>query len=298
MRIRITVVAIAALLGGCSGADILARNFTPVREVCPDGVVFFASANQVPGKYREVALLSIQRVLGREEARRVGAMYRQHAGELGANAIIMTSGLDAGAGAKVLGPAIGDPSLRHGMAVAIDVPADSIRVREVCDPAPESAPESVSRPVTSSTSAGSRELPFVPVEFSRARGRRMAAVRLASARERPFDLSGRDMRTVAAQSTQALDGWAFLRNQDVRSALINLQRLKIVTGAEEVVPGVVRLSIGTLAPPAQMEYHIGYLQGSYQAALPYGASAVVELWQNGSKVGEYTREGLVLTGSP
>ena len=295
MRIDLSVVAIAALLGGCSRADVLVRNYARAPEVCPDAVVFYASADLVSEKYREVALLPIPRVLGREEARRAGATIRQHAGLLGANAIIVTSAPDARATAKILGPAIGDPAMRRGMAVAIDMPADSVRVGEVCDSARRSPPASVSRPLPPRSSP---HLPIASREAPRSPGRIVAAVRLASISERPFDLSGRETRAASLPPTGDPDGSAFMGNQDVRSALGNLQRLKIVTGAEEVGPGLVRLSIGTMAPQAQMEFHISFLQGSYQAALPYGQAAVVELWRNGSKVGEYTRKGLVLTGTP
>ena len=298
MRIDLSVIAIAALLGGCSRADVLLRNYARVREVCPDAVVFYATAALVSEKYREVALLPIPRVLGREEARRAGATIRQHAGQLGANAIVVTSALDARSGAKVLGPAIGDPAMRRGMAVAIDIPADSVRVGEVCNSARTSASTVVSRPLPPRSSIGTPHLPFASREAPQSPGEIVAAVRLASTRERPFDLSGRDPRAATLSPAASPDASAFADNQDVRSALTNLQRLKIVTGAEEVWPGLVRLSIGTMAPQARMEFHISYLQGSYQASLPYGQAAVVELWQNGSKVGEYTRRGLVLTGTP
>ena len=298
MRIDLSVVAIAALLGGCSRAEVLVRSYARVREVCPDAVVFYTSADLVSEQYREVALLPLPRVLGREDARRAGATIRRHAGQLGANAIIVTSAPEARASAKMLGPAIGDPAMRRGMAVAIDIPADSVRIGEVCDSPRTSTSTIVSRPLPLRSSNATTHLPLASREARQSPGERVAAVRLASTSERPFDLSGPDPLAASPPPTGSSDASAFMGNQDVRSALTNLQRLKIVTGAEEVGPGLVRLSIGTMAPQAQMEFHIGYLQGSYHAALPYGQDAVIELWRNGSKVGEYTRRGLELTGTP
>ncbi|MGH7497903.1 MAG: hypothetical protein ACREL3_03515 [Gemmatimonadales bacterium] len=290
---RSAILIAAALVSGCSGAQILVRGMTTARRVCPNGVVFFPSAGEVPGKYREVALLSIEGVLGREEARRAGAMYRQHAGELGANGIILTSAISRDAGAKVIGPAIGDPSQRRGMAVAVYIPSDSNRVGEACPSA-----EASGAAVASATVSAARDMPFVTSAISSSRGRR-PSVRRVPAAVRPFDLSGRQAQAVKLQEDGDSDQSAqFILNQDVRSALTNLERLKIVTGAEEVRPGLVRLSLGQMAPLAQMEYHIGFLHGSYQAALPYGADAVVELWSKGSKMGEYTRDGLLFNEAP
>jgi hypothetical protein len=92
----------------------------------------------------------------------------------------------------------------------------------------------------------------------------------------------------------APDGTAFFRNQDVRSALANLERLRFVVDAREVRQGLVRLDLDTMGPPAQMGYHIGSLHGSYQSALPYGQEAVIELWSHGSKLGEFTNGGLMI----
>ena len=47
-----------------------------------------------------------------------------------------------------------------------------------------------------------------------------------------------------------------------------------------------------------MEYHLSFLHASYQAALPFGHDAVVELWSRGAKLGEYTTAGLIFGGLP
>lgn len=293
MRSRLSAVLMAALLTGCSGAETLVRSFASVEKVCPNGVLFFTSANRVPGKYREVALLSIQGVMGREEAKRAGAMYRQHAGDLGANAIVLSSRIGPEAGAKVIGPAIGDPSQRRGMAVAIYIPADSSRVNEICRPAGTPAPDGSA--VASRQVVGTEELMLVAHTAPRSPAGRSVGFHRGRAPIRAFDLSGRKTSAVEwPEATDTSDSTAFIRNQDVRSALTNLERLHFVTDAEEVRPGLVRLSMMSVAPRAPMEYHMSFLHGSYQAALPYGAHAVVELWSKGSKLGEYTKEGLVV----
>lgn len=300
MRPRCSVLLIAALVSGCSGAQTLVRIMSPVQKVCPNGVLFYRTAGEVPASYREVALVSIQGVLGREEAIRAGAMYRQHAGDLGANGIVLTSGISRDAGSKILGPAIGGPAERRGMAVAIYIPADSGRVGEACPVAtlatgPTGRRQATTTPIAPSAS---RDLPFVSYAIARSRNGRPAIHRVSS-RPRSFDLSGRATRALdPSESPDSGNSEAFRLNPDVRSALNNLERLNIVTGAEEVRPGLVRLSIGEMAPLAQMEYHIGFLHGSYMSALPFGADAVVELWSKGSKMGEYSKDGLVVNEAP
>ncbi len=301
MHTRASVVLITALLGGCSGAaKTLVARYGRVPEVCPNGVMFFASPKRVPGKYREVALFPIKDVLGRDEALLAGAMYRRQAGGLGANGIILTSSISRDEGAKVIGPALGNPAERRGMAVAIDIPADSSRVAEICHPAATAVPGQT--PVASADDeiAAPQELLLVSRAVSRSRANRSAIFRPLRARIRPFDLSAHETGALSrpAAIVDLRDSASFIRNQDVRSALTNLERLKIVTEAEEVHPGLVRLSMGEPAQRARMEYHIGFLHGSYLAALPYGAEAVVELWSKGAKMGEYTRGGLVVGSEP
>jgi hypothetical protein len=298
MRSPCFALVMTAVLGGCSGAaDTFVRSFETSHPICPNGVVFFPSAAAVPSTYREVALFPIQGVLGREQAKLASAVHRQHAGELGANGIILTSSLSAATGNKVIGAAIGDPAQRRGMAVAIYLPADSGRVREACGQ-PGAAVAKAPGGTGPTTLVGPEELILASQTASLPRRLRALEPRRAGVRVRPFDLSGRVTRAIAgpprAVEVPKPDGAAFLRNQDVRSALTNLERLHVVSGAEEVRPGLVRLTIRELAPRATLEYHIGYLHASYQAALPFGQAATVELWSQGMKLGEYSRNGLVV----
>jgi hypothetical protein len=297
MRSRCLALLTTALLGGCSGADTFVRSFETFHPICPNGVVFYPSAAAVPSSYREVALFPIQGVLGREQAKLASAVHRQHAGELGANAIILTSGLTAVTGNKVIGPAIGDPAQRRGMAVAIYIPADSGRVNEACGQLGEAVAKEPGGAAAPSLVAP-EELILASQTASLPNRTRSLEPRRASVRVRPFDLSGRVSRAIAEPprptEEEKPDSAAFFRNQDVRSALTNLERLHVVSGAEEVRPGLVRLAIRELAPRATLEYHIGYLHASYQAALPFGHVATVELWSQGMKLGEYTRNGLIV----
>ncbi len=293
MRAGSLAVLIAALLSGCSGAETLVRSLQTYRPVCANGVVFFAAASAVPARYREVALFPIQGVMGREQARLAGAIHRQHAGELGANGIILTSALNATNGNKVIGPAIGDPARRRGMAVAIYIPSDSSRVAHSCGQVGDTlSGVRAEAPVL----GDSEDDVFIAL-----------ATPPVTPRNRPLALRGasalRAINQPAAETSATRPGaeeeaerasGEFFRNPDVRSALANLERLHVVNGAEEVRPGLVRLSIRELAPRATLEYHISYLHASYQATLPFGEDAVIELWAQGIKLGEFTSSGLVI----
>jgi hypothetical protein len=291
MRAGSLAVLTAVLLGGCSGAETLVRTLQSYRTVCANGVVFFASASTVPARYREVALFPIQAVVGREQARLASAIHRQHAGELGANGIILTSTYNTTNGSKVIGPAIGDPSRRRGMAVAIYIPSDTTRVMQACRPGADTVSSTLAEaPVL----GDSEDDIFIAMATPPPPRNRPLAVRGASAL-RAFDQPTRETGAgqPAAEGTER-DNGQFFRNQDVRSALANLERLNVVNGAEEVRPGLVRLSIRELAPRATLEYHISFLHASYQATLPFGQDAVVELWAQGIKLGEFTSNGLVI----
>lgn len=292
MRAGSFAVLIAALLSGCSGAETIVRSLQTYRRVCPNGVVFFASAAAVPSRYREVALFPIQPVIGREQAKLASAIHRQHAGDLGANGIILTSALSAANGNKVIGPAIGDPAKRRGMGVAIYIPSDSTRVSEACR-LPLATDTTTGIPVADALMSESEDIIIsMNPPVAERRAARPIELRKASLL-RPFDLSGRETRAVGPTPEEEVEA-QFFRNQDVRSALATLERLRVVNGAEEVRPGLVRLSIRELAPRATLEYHISFLHASYQATLPFGQDAIVELWSQGIKLGEFTNHGLII----
>jgi hypothetical protein len=83
---------------------------------------------------------------------------------------------------------------------------------------------------------------------------------------------------------------------DARTALETLERLNMVSACEEPSPGLLRLALGPgwSRPPA--EHHLDNLFNGYAKQLAKGQKALIELWKGGSKVGEYTIDGLVYGG--
>jgi len=86
----------------------------------------------------------------------------------------------------------------------------------------------------------------------------------------------------------------FPLDSDGRIARATLHRLDIVTGFEEVRPGLLRLRIGKGWMAASAEYHLSHLFGGYAAQLGPDRKPVMELWQGGRKIGEYTVDGLLI----
>jgi hypothetical protein len=275
----------AALLGTCAQGTPIFQASAP--RVCADGVALYASADSVPSLYREVALIT-------QEAPR----QRQDAAAAGANAIILNTSTKTNP-ANMMGPALGDPMARQGKVVAIYIPADSARVARACRPGPSwrsSSSIAGSVPATAGAVPATPSQQLATAGGSRSRGDNGGEARSPVSRNRSFDLSGRESGSAASlrPDREPEDSSILTRNADVRAALASLKRLNLVTSAEEVRPGLVRLHIAGMKPRAQLEYHMSFLHASYQAALPYGRKAVVELWANGTKVGEYTSDGLFL----
>lgn len=80
---------------------------------------------------------------------------------------------------------------------------------------------------------------------------------------------------------------------DARTALATLERLEMIAGCQEISPGVLRLQIGDkwVRPPA--EYHLNHLFNGYSIHVEPEHAVVLELWENGQKVGEYNIDGLL-----
>jgi hypothetical protein len=80
-----------------------------------------------------------------------------------------------------------------------------------------------------------------------------------------------------------------------RRALSDVTRLKIVSEYEEARPGLLVLALGEgYTSGTSVEYNLKRLFAAYEAFLQYEERAVIELWLNGQKIGEYTRDGLLL----
>jgi hypothetical protein len=85
-------------------------------------------------------------------------------------------------------------------------------------------------------------------------------------------------------------------NRELRQALADVTRLRIVTEYREVRPGLLALTLGAGYSSAEsVEYNLSRLERAYGAFLSFEPPIVIlELWRDGRKIGEYTRDGLFL----
>lgn len=133
--IRVVACAAALTLGACATHTTVQptaanRSFDPV---CVEGVTVFQDFSTVPYNYYEVAYVQSEGnsvYNGRGDAL---IAIRKRAGEQGGNAIVVNSLKVKDSPIKILGAAAGLGSAdREGKAVAIYMPADSMRVKNAC----------------------------------------------------------------------------------------------------------------------------------------------------------------------
>lgn len=101
---------------------------------CKEGVVFYATKDKAPQKYKEVAILSSSGSSGFTNQSQMIESMRNKAAEIGATGVILNEIAEPGAGAKVAGAIFGVSPERQGRAVAIFAEADTARVRQSCSP--------------------------------------------------------------------------------------------------------------------------------------------------------------------
>lgn len=147
MNIRYLVPAASALLiSGCHSVSTNASLVDPtlrLAKTCPAAVKLYTLPERVPQPYQEVALLnSVGQTSYSSESDMIKSM-RERAATVGANGIILT-GIDepsamaklAGTVAQIAADASGQLATisaeRKGQAMAIYVPADSIRTVDTC----------------------------------------------------------------------------------------------------------------------------------------------------------------------
>jgi hypothetical protein len=120
-------VGVAALVIACVQTNAVRLGNAPVREPVPeDQVVVYRTADQVPRRYEEVALLNAKGEASWTNEEKMFNSMRKKAGEMGANGIILDAIIEPGAGTKVAGAILGTGAERKGKAIAIYVfPADS-----------------------------------------------------------------------------------------------------------------------------------------------------------------------------
>lgn len=120
-RLLILSTALLWVMGCATRTDATMLSTGQVRPPVPmDQVVVYRTADQVPGKYEEIALLHSTGDTRFAEARLYQSMKKK-AGSLGANGIILDAVSEPGAGAKVAAAIFGMGAERKGKALAIYV---------------------------------------------------------------------------------------------------------------------------------------------------------------------------------
>jgi hypothetical protein len=118
---RVLSLAILPLSVACVQTSATMLSTAPRPAVEPSAVVIYTSADKVPGKYDEVALIDSHGDDALTSYHGMLESMRKKAGGVGANGIILASESEAGTGAKIAHALIGTSADRKGKAVAIYV---------------------------------------------------------------------------------------------------------------------------------------------------------------------------------
>jgi hypothetical protein len=135
-RVRVTAcLLVLTLLGACRPhAQIVATNpALSLSPTCTDAIAVYADRENVPYDYYEVGLITGE---GNSDYTSNGELLkamRARAAVLGANGVIVNSLGATHATVKVIGAAVGsNDAARKGRVIAIWMPSDTARVRDVC----------------------------------------------------------------------------------------------------------------------------------------------------------------------
>lgn len=122
LKILGSAVAAAVLLSACvSTSTTLLGGPTALPKTVPQSVVLYRMASQVPGPYRELALLdSVASANATNQTQMYNSM-RAKAADIGANGIILDATTEPSAMAQVVGAIFGAGANRRGKAIAIYV---------------------------------------------------------------------------------------------------------------------------------------------------------------------------------
>lgn len=86
-----------------------------------------------------------------------------------------------------------------------------------------------------------------------------------------------------------------LRNPDFHQAMDDVRRLRLVSSFQEMRRGLLRVSAGDqFESGTSVAYNFTRLHSAYTKSIDYYGEAIIEIWRNGRKVGECTREGLLV----
>ena len=127
-------IALAVLALGCgTRSEIVERNpALALARTCADAVTVFPSADKVTYDYYEVALITAEANSVYNGNGDLLKSVRNQAASVGANGVLVDVGATH-ATVKILGAALGAKDAeRKARALAIWMPSDTARVREVC----------------------------------------------------------------------------------------------------------------------------------------------------------------------
>jgi len=128
------VTLVAVVLGCATRSSIVARNAElSLAPTCADAVTVFPGREKVPYDYYEVALIAAEGnsvYVGNGDLLKSA---RNQAASVGANGLVLDSLVATHATVKVLGAVVGGKDAeRKARAIAIWMPSDTARVRQVC----------------------------------------------------------------------------------------------------------------------------------------------------------------------
>lgn len=122
----LAALAGALLLAGCVSVNATRLGPATARPPVPaEEVAIYRTADQIPGRYEEVALLNASGDASMTNESQLFRAMRRKAGQLGANAIILDAVSEPGAGTRVAAAVLGVGVDRRGKAVAVYVLPDS-----------------------------------------------------------------------------------------------------------------------------------------------------------------------------
>lgn len=101
--------------------------------------------------------------------------------------------------------------------------------------------------------------------------------------------------TVVDAETAPRTNADLLRNPDFHQAVDDVRRLQLISYFQEVRRGLLRVEAGgQFETGTSVAYNFTRLHAAYSKAIDYYGEAIIEIWQRGRKIGESTRDGLLL----
>lgn len=129
--IHIGTLLFVSLIAACVSTQAARLGSGTIRAPVPqDKVAIYRNAQQVPGKYEEVAVLTSKGNYSSTDEEKMYRSMREKAGSMGANGVILESVEEPGTGAKVANAIIGMGANRTGKAIAIYIFPDSTQAKK------------------------------------------------------------------------------------------------------------------------------------------------------------------------